>query len=88
MQVSIPGWRTEILHVVWHIQENIKKQNKTGQPMMCMETEEGQELKVVFNHNRSTGPPKPACRAAPRCPVGTNTAGFIQHGQSSFLKPS
>ena len=55
---------------------------------MGMEAKEGQELEVVLNHNLSTGPPKPACGAAPRCPARTNSSGFIPHGQSSFWKPS
>ena len=84
MQVSIPGWGTKIPHAMWHVQENIKKKKKTGQPMMGMEAEEGQELEVVLNHNLSTGSPTPACRAAPRFPAGTNPAGFIPHGQSSL----
>ena len=84
MQVLIPGWGIKIPHAMWHVQENIKKKKKPGQPMMGMEAEEGQELEAVLNHNLSTGPPKPTCRAAPRCPAGTNSSGFIPHGQSSF----
>lgn len=56
--------------------------------MMCMETEKARELKVVFNHNRSTGPPKPACRAAPSAQPGLTLQGSSNTGNPVFGKPS